>query len=722
MARAIRVLVSAVCAGILWMAAPSAAMAIDACDQMVVDDTSSQVLGDQTEVLAAADQLVSVGADVRIRAFDAVPGGTFDAYVQRQIAACDSWSSLNGDDLKPNLIVFGVSLDDQQSGIYAGSTWADQLTDPTVNWLRTEVMDVRFWEADFSGGIADAQAEAYRVLSGEAAPLAPPPVRQQPSLDAPVSSGSQGSDMFLRILLWGAGICVAIWILRWPASLVFDAINERRDRRQKHRQAFARATTARTDATAAINRLLKLDGAEAYVSIELVALQLDGETEQSLMAEVAAVRQQVAVAYATNAEFTGDSVQSDINPAATTDELTRVADEYDRIAALAVGTYGAYEQVAARAAQFEVAIVQAPQTLDQVTKRFTATLQFSRELQERGFRLDVMAQLDMAAASLETARQSVLAGQPGHALSVLESVEVTRREIHDHLDSLQARQRELDERLQQHDNDLTVADMAARRARDQLAMLQATYHAGCSDDLVGNLSEAVAHIEAARHDLATARDFISMKSQRWDEGAAAIDRAEAHLRVCQAPCEAVASRAAELSRLAAVSAGSVVVQLLASIDSAEVSVAAMRGNQRQNLSALAELYGALERVRSLAESDKPNYLAIQAEAENLTARRREIVDSAQAIVDGILAEERRRREAAEAEERRRRQQAAAAERERQEAQAAAARRRAAASTSHYGGGGRSSSSTPRSSGSSGSWGGGRSGSTGSSGGWGGKRR
>lgn len=142
-------------------ARPSAAQAADPCNTPVVDTTPTHVLGNDSAVAKATEQLESKGADVRVRVLPTTPDGSLDGYKNAEVAACPSWS-LSGQ-IAPNLLVFLVALD-HNDAIYYGQDYGNRLQGK-VDQIRTD-MGSYFRAGNFAAGIARAEQETYTALYG----------------------------------------------------------------------------------------------------------------------------------------------------------------------------------------------------------------------------------------------------------------------------------------------------------------------------------------------------------------------------------------------------------------------------------------------------------------------------------------------------------------------------------------------------------------------------
>jgi hypothetical protein len=140
-------------------ASPARATATpSACNTQIIDGTPGTVLRSDGDVAQAMAQLEAKGADVRIRVFQTAPGGSLDAYEASQVRDCPSWSLGGG--IKPNLLVFLVSLD-HQDAVFYGSNYGR--LQGQVDQIRAD-MGGDFRSGGFAAGIAKGEQETYSAL------------------------------------------------------------------------------------------------------------------------------------------------------------------------------------------------------------------------------------------------------------------------------------------------------------------------------------------------------------------------------------------------------------------------------------------------------------------------------------------------------------------------------------------------------------------------------
>jgi uncharacterized membrane protein YgcG len=133
-----------------------------ACDALV-EDGAHVFDGDQAKVEAAANALVNMGVDVRVRTFESLGRASSLERLERSIEArCPSWTAPDGG-RKNNLVVLMVAAKDRKTGLYYGSQWRRPLES---QWTRIQAdeMNPRFRDRDFAGGFASGLDEIRRVI------------------------------------------------------------------------------------------------------------------------------------------------------------------------------------------------------------------------------------------------------------------------------------------------------------------------------------------------------------------------------------------------------------------------------------------------------------------------------------------------------------------------------------------------------------------------------
>lgn len=212
--------------------------ASDWCDALVIDQTG-KISSTEKTVASAANQLVSRGADVRVRIVsDIGQEPTLDKFIDQIRKNCPSWQALDGG-MKNNLIVLAVSLGNRKTGLYYGSQWSSVLGGQWTS-IQADEMNPRFRDGDFSGGVVAGLKRISVALS------------------APVGTASRNSTTHV----YAATDLSGLWtVFGWLVALVFLGVvgyygysfyNERYRMKQHVRDARQRAKAAKAKCSSAI--------------------------------------------------------------------------------------------------------------------------------------------------------------------------------------------------------------------------------------------------------------------------------------------------------------------------------------------------------------------------------------------------------------------------------------------------------------------------------------
>lgn len=227
---------------ILWLMVVflvcQSSFASDWCDALVVDQ-AGKLGSDQGAVVSAANQVVSRGADVRIRIVpDMGQTPTLDVFVDRIRKDCPSWQAIDGG-MKNNLVVLAVSIGNRKTGLYYGNQWSAVLGGQWTS-IQANAMNPRFRDGDFSGGVVAGLKGISAVLS------------------APAGTASRNSTTHV----YAATDLSGLWtVFGWLVALVFLGVvgyygysfyNERYRMRQHVRDAQQRAKAAKAKCSSAI--------------------------------------------------------------------------------------------------------------------------------------------------------------------------------------------------------------------------------------------------------------------------------------------------------------------------------------------------------------------------------------------------------------------------------------------------------------------------------------
>lgn len=252
----------------VWFGLPVGvpAYAANDCDTLVVDRTSDKVLGDPLEIESAALRLENLGIDVRVRAFEKEPSGSFQTYQKQQVESCASWQGPGGY-TKGNLVTLLFSMD-RKSYIFYGSNLEAELNDE-VDRIRADYMNAEFKNGNFPGAITGTMAEIARVVEAHNNPQPAGPT----TVNNEASSGGNALGWVLAAIASLAAVVAlgfgGVWLLR-----------ARRRRQEELAEAKLSAETAEQDASYA---MVALDGfSDSKRGADIIMPSLN-EEDQSLL-------------------------------------------------------------------------------------------------------------------------------------------------------------------------------------------------------------------------------------------------------------------------------------------------------------------------------------------------------------------------------------------------------------------------------------------------------
>ena len=262
---------------------PTAALAQN-CDRAVVDE-AGVLGGGASRVEAAAKELESAGADVRVRVIRTFgSAGNLDNYEDALERSCRSWQAADGG-TKNNLIVLIVALSDRKTGLYYGSLFKRSLES---RWLaiQTDEMNPHFRDGDFAGGIAAGLREIAQVVTAKTHEYAQPvetPVQRPVEAPRPTVIQTQPTDYTGLWYVLGSIVGLAALVLLVVFAVRLKRASDRRKAAQQKAKQLKCACSAQIlELTEAIPILeAKVKGLANKVSAEDGQPLLDGHAKLS---------------------------------------------------------------------------------------------------------------------------------------------------------------------------------------------------------------------------------------------------------------------------------------------------------------------------------------------------------------------------------------------------------------------------------------------------------
>jgi uncharacterized membrane protein YgcG len=314
------VIISLIIINLLWLIIlPAAGSALNADQTPVIDDAN--IFANRVgEVEAAAKKLVSQGADMRVRTILTYgSSGNLDRYEAQIEEISPSWKGPDSN-LKSNMIVLIISLQERQTGLYYGLYWEDILAN---NWMRiqTQAMNPLFQSGDFAGGTVKGLEEIQRLIQGKGQTqlLSPTPsgtVQPQPA-SQPASGGSM-SWIIPVVMVAVIGLAVGL-LLFW----------NRQKNQAKRQAARQKAMLAKQGAASGINELIEIMQMleiKVNVTADKIAAE-EGATLKDGLEKARGLINQSSQTYSELSHSAGDPE----NPKLGESELGVIEGEYQKI-------------------------------------------------------------------------------------------------------------------------------------------------------------------------------------------------------------------------------------------------------------------------------------------------------------------------------------------------------------------------------------------------------
>ena len=653
----------------------------DACTTQVIDESAAQVL-DIAAVQRSILPLTNLGADVYVRAYQAAPGGSLEAFTDQQLINCANWHSSPAGERKSNLLVVMMAVEpNSPSGLTPalidyGPGW--QRLDGDINSILGE-MGRRLDAGDYSLAVTSALEDIAASVSVADQPQYVPPLpgAVPRPFSPPPAPPAMPTDWTPVLIVVGVIAASALLVAIGWLGLMFWRVRSRQQ--QEHESALADARAAREKFQEAYTAFVLDQSAEADrtligIRAEGLKLVLDEGELHELTRQIALAEDGLQAVYTDHAsQAGGDDVgvgnEQSLTPQELNDLTMRYTAGYEAVAT-AVAQQAALEQLVAAN---EEAIQQVPTKLQQL-KRDLGTLSHRRdELAGRGHRALPDDQLNMLRDLVAGIEEHVTANKAGWAVDEVKEATSLRGELDTQLAALARVRDDLFTRYGQLADMLTDLDELRGKARLRLEGLEDRFGQGQCTDCRQQYQSMEELCASADRDLEAAHASASWEVQDWASASTHLDEAARTLVRLREQLANFDSQAQQLDRLPERTQSE-----LNGVDDAIMTAGSGLRLLRCDTDGYREQLEALSRDLSELKIDlaraKPDYAAIQAAAVRIAGAVSVLEVEARREHDRIVeavAAERRRQEAARRAEIDRRHAL-----ERQSRQAEAARHRA----------------------------------------------
>ena len=595
------------------------------CDATVVDEAG--VLGSKAgSVERAAADLVAVGADVRVLVVSSFgSAGNLDVYKEQVQRSCSSWQAPDGD-IKNNMVVIVVAINEKKAGIYGGSLWEEEFGSHT-DQIRSEEMGPYFRQNDWAGGLTASlkritqYIQEYRTASrstGVGTVIVQTPAVPSKPVD-------------LTGLWWMVGILIFLGVI---AAIVYAILQQRKEA-EARRTAQQRALASKAQCARALSALREpMDFHESV--IDALASKCSDEDVEPLREKFRQLQSDHGTASTTFAD-TSTSANNPEDTGRTVAEYVAIERTYDGQYRVLSDVQTGSSELALEVVKLKSAIDGAATQLQQAEAAITAAQSVITQIAGTGFTVTgPTATLAQASTALKQGREAVSAKRITAGLGYAQQAASKAEEASSAAKALPALKQSLVQR---------VTDLSARAesvpgflqgAREVFARISSSYTPNSWTTIRGNGTEAEVRLEHILQQLQAANTAVTMEQQRWADAENALKDVEVKLNEIDSLIRSILELDKHLARAKA-DAPTEIAAAQADIDKARGYIARYDDDIKEELEGqLQEAAALVQQSQAELDSDQPDYLKVV-----------QLAQQANTTADGILDEAQNEHEAAE---------------------------------------------------------------------------
>jgi uncharacterized membrane protein YgcG len=505
--------------GTILFGAVAPAAAAGTCDEVVVDGAG--VLKDQlAQVQSRANAVVNLGADVRVRTVGSIgSAATLDSYERSMEQSCPSWHAADGG-RKNNLIVLMVAIQQRTTGLYYGGQWESALGS---SWPRIQgdLMNPRFRDGDYAGGVSAGLQEIYRVVDLQLHPQNAPAANPSLQPAASPSVDFSGLGRALTVLL-------VLALVLGGAYGTFRLGSAIRGARVRKRLAQQEALTSQRAVASRITSYSE-EFKDLDLRLELLATQVAASEVQPIR-DQRAEAQRLADQATRNFGTVRDSVPDPADDRLATAVYDSAKQSYDQLLATVKEADDVLSAARQQITAVEHCLTTAPQAIDAANAALDPAVVRLQAVAQQGFkitanqgfieqarRLLVQAAAAMQAKRVTEAQQHADAASKliEQAVSTAEDYPSQREQLASAADRTTAR--------------IASLRQAASDGEALLAEILATYPQSVWASVGDDHGEIADKVRQAGTLVSQASKFASMEQQEWDRAQAMLVQANGDL-------------------------------------------------------------------------------------------------------------------------------------------------------------------------------------------------
>lgn len=478
-------------------------------DQITVIDDAGIFGSGIGEVETAVNECQNRGAAVRIRTITTYgTAGSLDRYEIQLEQQNPSWTDGNGN-IKGNLIVLIIALQERMVGLYYGSDWDSILNNQWEN-IQMNIMVPLFKEGDYTGGTIKGLAEIQRLISGTS-PTAITTLTPTTTVTQQ-AKGSTPAWIVPLVILLVLGVLVGITL--------FFYYRITRARRLAARQ---KAMLSKQAAASGINELIE--------KTRMLEIKINVMTDKITPQEVTPLKiglekaghlvDQGSLAYSELSHSAGDPE----NPKLGEVELTAIEPEYQKILANLREAREAVEQVEDQIDIYQQAVDSFPDRVTELNDAIRSAEERQGDLKNTGFKTDYIAGLiDRSREILEQAKELAAKQRITEAIKKAYSASEQTKQAVYAIEELPQKKQEVEKAIPLLSARIEQVEGTINKARDVFERVSADYAETTWEPVRGNGTEAENRVNWTLEALEDARTAAKSENQEWHQALELLEK------------------------------------------------------------------------------------------------------------------------------------------------------------------------------------------------------
>jgi uncharacterized membrane protein YgcG len=493
-------------------------------DTLTVIDAANLFENHLEEVETAANELKALGADVRVRTILTYGGaGSLDEYELQLEKISPSWTGQNGN-IKSDLMVFLVSYQERETGLYFGNDW-ESLLGSRWESIVEDTVNPRFSAGDFAGGTVKGLEEIQRLIRQS---------QQTPEGNQP-STNTQWWIVPVTILVI-IGLIIGVVLLLYL-----------RNTRAKISAARQKAILAKQGAAAGINELLEV--------VKMLEIKVNVTAAKITTAEAVPLQQGVikaktlvdrsSEAYSNLAHSAGDPE----NPKLREVELGTIETEYKKILDDLSTSRDSVKEVETEVTVVQEAVDSFGGEAEKIESEISTIISKQDELVKAGYRTNTLAELiqivrnTLAQARTMVSEKRILEGSRKLALSK-EQLDNAAREA----EEIPKRKKTTEEAITQLASRIEQVKITIENGIDNFKRVAVNYSDTAWEPIRGNGTEAENRVTWTIEALADAKELAASEVQEWQKAAELVESGNKWLSEAQSLIDSISILEANLIR------------------------------------------------------------------------------------------------------------------------------------------------------------------------------